>query len=355
MRGVYIHIPFCIRKCHYCDFYSVSDYSLQEAYFKALKNEIKDFSDKNARLQVDTVFFGGGTPSSVCGKYIAEILNLLREYFFLSENAEITLEANPKTFDEEKLLLYKESGINRLSMGLQSADCKSLKTIGRIHSLNEFESSYYLARKVGFSNINIDIMYGLPGETKEILADTLKTVIAFNPEHISAYALTLSENVPMYKMGLSYPDEDEVYKSYMMICDMLSSYRHYEISNFGKIPCQHNMLYWSRDEYIGFGAAASGFIGNKRYTNKSDINSYIKDFSQKESIEILDKNDAVFEYIMLGLRTDMGIDADMIYEKNKDFIDLMEKEGYLNNSGKRIILTDKGFFVSNRIISSLVI
>lgn len=355
MRGVYIHIPFCIKKCHYCDFYSISDYSLEESYFKALKSEIRDFSKKNGKLPIDTVFFGGGTPSSVDGKYISEILSLLRECFIISENAEITLEANPKTFDEEKLLLYKKSGINRLSMGLQSADCDSLKTIGRIHNLKEFESSYLLARKVGFSNINIDIMYGLPGETKEILADTVKTVIEFNPEHISAYALTLSENVPMYKMKLSYPKEDEVYKSYMMICEMLSSYRHYEISNFGKIPCQHNMLYWNRDEYIGFGAAASGFMGNTRYTNKSDINSYIKDFSQKESIEILDENDEAFEYVMLGLRTDNGIDADMIYEKNKEFIDLMQKEGYLINDGKRIILTDKGFFVSNSIISSLVI
>ena len=355
MRGVYIHIPFCIRKCNYCDFYSVSDYSLEEAYFNALKEEIRDFSKKHPNLTVDTVFFGGGTPSSVSGKYISEIISVLRECFIISEDAEITLEANPKTFDKEKLLLYKESGINRLSMGLQSADCESLEIIGRIHNLKEFESSYFLAREAGFSNINIDIMYGLPNETNEILAETIKKVLEFNPEHISAYALTLSENVPMAKMELSYPKEDEVFKSYMMICDMLSDYRHYEISNFGKIPCQHNMIYWNRDECLGFGAAAAGFFENKRYVNKSDIKSYIKNFSEKESIEILDENDADFEYVMLSLRTDGGIKADMIYEKNKDFIDSIEKEGYLKNDGKRIVLTNKGFFVSNKIISSLVI
>lgn len=355
MRGIYIHIPFCVKKCHYCDFYSITDYTIADKYFNTLKNEIRDFTHKNGKLKIDTVFFGGGTPSSVDAEYIADILRVLKESFIIADNAEITLEANPKTFDEDKLLCYKESGINRLSVGLQSADCESLKNIGRIHSLAEFEKSYFLARSAGFSNINIDIMYGLPSETKETLKNTLKSVIEFNPEHISAYALTLSESVPMYKMGFLYPTEDEVFENYMMICEMLSGYRHYEISNFGKIPCRHNMIYWSRDEYIGFGASASGFIGKKRYTNKSDIRAYINDFSKKESVEILSSEDELFEYIMLGLRTDKGINKDIIYGRNKNFIDSMEKEGYLINDGKKVILTDKGFFVSNSIISSLII
>ena len=290
-------------------------------------------------------------------------INTLKGYFLLSENAEITLEANPKTFDRNKLLHYKESGVNRLSIGLQSANSESLKTLGRIHSLSEFEKSYFLAREAGFSNINIDIMYGLPDEKKEILKKTVETLKDFNPEHISAYALTLGVNTPLYKMKLNYPDEDSIFENYMMICEMLSDYRHYEISNFGNIPCRHNLIYWNRDEYLGFGAAASGFFGNTRYTNKSEINSYIDDFFDKESIENLTEADELFEYVMLALRTDNGIDCGFLkekysydlYAKNKEFIDFFVKEGYMKKSDKGFFLTDKGFFVSNSIISSLEI
>lgn len=361
MRGVYIHIPFCLCKCLYCDFYSVSDYELEEVYFNTLKDEIRDFSEKNGKLNIDTLFFGGGTPSSVKGKYISDIISTVKECFTLSEKAEITLEANPKTFDSEKLQLYKEAGINRISMGLQSSDCKTLKRLGRIHTLSEFENSYLLARDTGFSNINIDIMYGLPDENRQTLKKTVESIKEFNPEHISAYALTLNENTPLYNMKLIYPDDDSIFENYMMICEMLDDYRHYEISNFGKIPCRHNLIYWNRDEYLGFGAAASGFAGNRRYTNKMDINLYIKDFSDKESVEFLSKSDELFEYIMLSLRMDKGINCDFlkenyfcdIYKKNNEFIDSMIKEGYMKKSGNNLLLTDKGFFVSNSIISSL--
>lgn len=363
MRGIYVHIPFCIKKCLYCDFYSVSDYELTEKYFEALKNEIRYFSEKNGKISVDTVFFGGGTPSSVKAEYILDVIYEIRKNFILSEDAEITLEANPKTFDREKLILYREGGINRLSIGLQSADFRTLRTLGRIHTLQEFEASYFLAREEGFLNINIDMMYGLPCESRETLKKTLDKIKALKPEHISAYALTLSESSPLYALKLNYPDDDSVFENYMTICEELSDYRHYEISNFGKIPCRHNLIYWNRDEYLGFGAAAASFYGGKRYVNKSDIKSYIKDFSEKESIEIINENDALFEYIMLSLRTDGGISLLHIkekynfdlYLKNKAFIDLMIKNGYMKMQNDVISLTDKGFFVSNYIISTLEI
>ena len=357
MIGIYVHIPFCVKKCAYCDFYSVSDYTLEKEYFKALKKEIESFPDDKA----DTVFFGGGTPSSVNAEYIAEIAELLKKKFSIVKNAEITLEANPKTFDKKKLEIYKNCGINRLSMGLQSANSIELERLGRIHSEAEFEASYNLARKCGFSNINIDIMYGLPFETKASLKRTLDTVLRLNPEHISAYALTLNENTPIMKMNYSYPDSDSVYESYKMICKAFCGYNHYEISNFGKIPCRHNLKYWNMDYYAGFGVAASGFYNNIRYTHKRSIKAYIDDCFGLETEEKLTKSDLIFETIMLSLRTESGLNFKYlkdnynysIYEKNKDLINRLVKEKIAEFTEDGFKLTEKGFFVSNSVISSL--
>lgn len=361
MTGIYIHIPFCVKKCFYCDFYSVENHEIKTAYFDALKNEIESFSKDNKNIKVDTIFFGGGTPSCVNASYISDIVELIKKEFDVMKDAEITIEANPKTFDREKLEIYRNCGINRISIGLQSADDIQLKKLGRIHTADDFEKAYELVRNCGFDNVNIDIMYGLPDEKEKNLYDTMENVLSYNPEHISAYALTISENTPIYRMNYSYPDDDSVYSRYMMICDMLKDYRHYEVSNFGKKICRHNMKYWTLEDYIGFGTSASGYYNGMRYTNTSDISEYIKDTSKKDEIICVNDEDKLTEYVMLSLRTDNGLSYKYILDnfgfdfenKNFDFLKNLYKEGCIKLSNDGFSLTDKGFFVSNSIISSL--
>jgi len=352
--GMYIHIPFCIKKCGYCDFYSVSDSSLSEEYIGAVVAEIREFYADNS-LKADTVYFGGGTPTVVNPELIGRVLSEIK----LTGNAEITIEANPKTFNSEKLHKYKEYGINRISMGLQSANDSELEMLGRIHNFKEFLASYELLRKTGFDNINTDIMYGLPYSNDNTLLKTLDELKKLDCEHISAYALTLSENTPIYKKNYEYPTDDEVFSQYMLTNEALSGYDHYEISNYAKIPSRHNLKYWTNKTYIGFGVGAHSYFNNQRWENISDIKKYIEKRG-KLNLQIVTEEDRYFEYIMLSLRLKSGLDLEHI--KNEFKIDFLEnhkakiekniESGYMIRENNRISLTEKGFFVSNSIISS---
>ena len=305
--GVYFHIPFCVKKCAYCDFYSVSDTASEKAYFEAMGKELEAYRGKN--IAVDSVFIGGGTPSVAGENEIAKLLEQAREIFSFAPDTEITIELNPKTFDEHKLLVYREAGINRISMGLQSANNDELLKLGRIHTAEEFLASYRLLRKMKFEKINADIMYGLPDSSCETLERTLTFLKNLECEHISAYALTLGEDSALYRKGYVFPDDDGVYEQYSLVCEMLSGYRHYEISNFvkkGEEPCRHNLKYWTRAPYIGFGAAAHSFFDGKRFCNPASIAEYISgNFTRNE--EKISKEEAYFEELMLSLRTDAGV------------------------------------------------
>ena len=323
--GLYFHIPFCVKKCAYCDFYSVSDTSSQTAYFKAIQKEMEHYRGK--QIAVDSVFIGGGTPSVADEAEIASVLEKARSIFDFAPDTEITIELNPKTFDEKKLLTYREAGINRVSMGLQSANNDELEKLGRIHTAEEFLTSYHLLRKTGFTNINADIMYALPDSSSDTLAKTLTFLKELACEHISAYALTLAEDSPLYQKGYVFPDDDGVYEQYRLVCKMLSDYRHYEISNFAKdnnSVCRHNFKYWTRAPYIGFGAAAHSFYENQRFFNPSDLAGYTA-FNFEREQETISKIEAQLEEVMLSLRTDKGLKTKQLlssfWEKNQKIIE----------------------------------
>jgi oxygen-independent coproporphyrinogen-3 oxidase len=359
--GLYFHIPFCIKKCSYCDFYSITDFELEKEYIDKILNEIDDFYIKNGKLSVDTIFFGGGTPSAISKKNIYRIMASVYDCFEVCDNSEISIELNPKTFDEKSLLVYKDAGINRVSMGLQSANDDELLALGRVHNFKEFLNSYYLLRELEFSNINIDIMFGLPNSNEKTLQKTLDEIKALKCEHISAYALTLSEKTPLYKMNYKYPSEDEIYEQYKLICQNLREYKHYEISNFAVKVCKHNLKYWTLKPYIGFGASAHSFFDGVRFSNVSDIYSYIKN-CKKQYITSETKEDEIFELIMLSLRLDSGIDNEQIkalynfdfIESYKDKLENFEKLGYMVKTKNGYALTEDGFFISNSIISSFL-
>ncbi len=358
--GLYFHIPYCVKKCDYCDFYSISDLSSQKAYFEAMGKEMEGYRGKN--ISVDSVFIGGGTPSYADAKEVAQLLRLAREIFSFSPDTEITIELNPKTFDKEKLLIYRESGVNRISMGLQSANDDELSKLGRIHTAKEFLSSYHLLREMGFSNINTDIMYGLPDSDLTTLEQTLTFLKELDCEHVSAYALTLGECSPLYQRGHQFPDDDGVYEQYRLVCEMLSDYRHYEISNFAKAglsPCRHNLKYWERAPYIGFGAASHSFFEQSRWGNPSDIKSYVEQVQGGKrpfAVNISDE-EAMWETLMLSLRTDRGVDFSVLphgfLEENGSLLQQYEAHGYIIMEETGFRLSEDGYFVSNSILTSL--
>ncbi len=362
MTGIYVHIPFCKSKCNYCDFYSVCNDDLKESYFNRLYEEISSYK-KYGKIKIDTIFFGGGTPSLVDEKYILKTLEEIDKVFDIDKNSEITLEANPRTFSKDKLRAYINNGINRISMGLQSANNDELKKIGRLHTREDFLRAYNDVREIGFSNVNTDIIYGLMDSSLESLSKTAQFVKELNCEHISAYALTISENTPLYKMDFSYPDDDEVYAQYKFLCSYFSDYRHYEISNFGKKICRHNMKYWDMSDYIGFGAGAYSYFMGERFSNISDIGEYIKRENPIAEKEKRDNLDELNEEIMLSLRTDTGLNTDRIKEKygydtikeKGSYIESFIKNGYAKNTKNGFSLTDDGFFVSNSVISHLLV
>ena len=316
---LYFHIPFCVRKCLYCDFLSApADGRIRVRYMDALIREAKERAGDYRDYRVVSVFIGGGTPTIVPPEQIARLLDTVREGYELEEDAEITIEANPGTVDEKTLQLYFQAGINRLSIGLQSADNRELAALGRIHTYGQFLGTYHMARKCGFSNINVDLMSALPGQTLPCWLGTLEKVLALEPppEHISAYSLILEEGTPFYEMEqkgeIRLPDEDCDRTMYEKTKERLewAGYHRYEISNYA-LPgyeCRHNCGYWRRREYLGLGIGAASLIGNVRFRNGDSLEDYLDDpLGVREEVQELSLQEQMEEYMFLGLRMTEGV------------------------------------------------
>lgn len=368
--GIYIHIPFCKSKCYYCDFVSFANKeSLQEEYVEAVIKEIKHID--LSKYSINTIYIGGGTPSILDSKYITQIINEINGVgaSIAHPNAEITIEVNPGTVDREKLQDYKEAGINRLSIGLQSTADNLLKEIGRIHKYEDFLKAYNQAREVGFKNINVDLMLGLPNQTLEILENSVSKIINLNPEHISIYSLILEEETKLYDMvnrgELELPSEEIERKMYWKVKEMLeeSGYIHYEISSFAKqgYKSRHNSDCWEQKEYIGIGAAAHSYLDDKRYSNTESVEEYIKNINQnnfEQNISIHEKQNKESkqnEYMLLGLRKIQGVSIkdfknkfgeNPIFLYNKELAKLV-KEDLIEIDGDYIRLTEKGLDLAN--------
>ena len=317
--GIYVHIPFCKRKCYYCDFVSYDNkYEKIDSYIETVKKEIEDTSNEFTKNHiVSTIYFGGGTPSFLESKYIKLLLENIRRNFNVSSNAEITLEVNPGTITEEKLKTYQMCGINRLSIGLQTTNDNLLKKIGRIHTYSEFLSTYNLARKLGFSNINVDLIFSLPDESLDDLKLDLEKIIELNPEHISTYSLIVENGTKIKELieenadGYNLPSENIERQMYWYIKHTLeeNGYEHYEISNFAKegYESKHNLNCWNQKEYFGFGAAAHSFIDGIRFSNKKILSEYIFNFKSRDIEEKMNREELAKEYMMLGLRKIDGV------------------------------------------------
>lgn len=370
--SLYIHIPFCKQRCFYCDFPTFAGKErFREEYIDALIKEIKE---KCSDYLIKTIFIGGGTPSYLEENELEKLLITVSK-LKLSSKLEYSMECNPGTVNENKLKIMKKYGVNRISFGLQSCNDNLLKKIGRIHTLEEFLENYNLARKVGFDNINIDLMYGLPNLTIQEWRNTLEKICKLKPEHISAYSLIIEEGTAFYKLyekdKLELPSEDEERIMDKMTKDILkdNGYHQYEISNFalyGK-ECEHNKVYWSLDEYIGVGSASSSYIDGYRFTNTSDINDYIEKISNNISV-IIERyknsiEDEMEEFVFMGLRMVSGIDL-LKFEKKfgvdinsiyKEIIEKNIKDGLLVVKENKMFLTAKGMELSNSVMSDFIL
>lgn len=367
--GLYIHIPFCKQKCYYCDFCSYANkLNMQDQYIYSIIKEIKNIKDKENYL-IKTIYIGGGTPSIVDSDKIAEIIFEIKNDFKIFKEVEITIEVNPGTITENKLKKYSECGINRLSIGLQSANDKILKEIGRIHNYMDFERTYKLARKVGFKNVNVDLMIGLPGQTIRDVEETLEKILEKSPEHISVYSLIIEEGTILQKKiengDVKLFDEDIERSMYWRVKDVLekNNYIQYEISNFSKqsYESRHNTDCWKQKEYIGIGISAHSYLNSMRFSNICDIEEYIKNIQNKEyekNVIIHEKQDydtMMNEYMILGLRMLKGINIEEFknkfninpIKKYQKELKKMEKADLLEINDKKIILTKKGIDFAN--------
>ena len=368
---LYVHIPFCVRKCQYCDFLSgPSDEETKDRYIEALLKEIRA-AEHTEDYEIVSVFIGGGTPSVLKAEAIASIMRTLQEQFFFCEDAEVTIEANPGTVDLEKLTIYRNVGINRLSLGLQSTDAEELKLLGRIHSYEEFLKSYEWAREAGFSNINIDLMFAIPGQTGEAWRQHLYQVAELNPEHISAYSLIIEEGTPFAEQNLDLPDEDTEYQMYEDTAEILEryGYRQYEISNYAKqgYMCRHNAGYWQRREYLGFGLGASSLYRGMRFSNTRRMQEYLKESRNPDQIRkdvtVLSRNERIEEFMFLGFRMTEGI-SEKKFEENfdvrlmdvyGDILQKYEETGFVEHIETKWRLTRKGIHVSNHILADFLL
>lgn len=321
--GIYVHIPFCKQKCLYCDFISFEGIiEKEEQYTEALKKEILENAKKIENDIVTTIYVGGGTPSYIDSKYIVDVLETIKKNYNIKKNAEITIEVNPGTVTKEKLKDYKNVGINRLSIGLQSTNNKILKEIGRIHTYEDFLETYQMARRVGFKNINVDLMLALPDQDCKILVDSLQEIIKLSPEHISIYSLILEEGTRLQKLAeqgsITLPKDEIERQMYWDTKKVLekNGYIHYEISNFAKssYESRHNLNCWKQKPYLGFGVAAHSYYNKTRYSNVANIKQYIdaeKGLMHAHNTKIIHekqtKQDEQKEYMMLGLRKIEGV------------------------------------------------
>lgn len=361
--GVYIHIPFCVKKCRYCDFLSgPATEEIQKKYVETLLKEMEGYGKLLGSRKIETVFFGGGTPSILDGRKILAIMDGLRSFGSLLEDAEITIEANPGTVDREKLCLWKQAGINRISFGLQSADDQELRRLGRIHTWETFLQNYRLARACGFSNINVDLMSALPGQTVKQWKRTMEQVTELGPEHISAYSLIIEEGTPFYEAYANHPEflptEEEEREMYYETKAFLASkgYERYEVSNYAKpgYECRHNLSYWNRIDYLGLGLGAASLLGNVRKTNQTELSEYLKENFEGEE-ELLTPKAAMEEHFFLGLRKMEGVKWTDYRPQYEEIVKKLLREGLLEESGERIRLTEYGIDVSNYVLSEFLL
>ena len=340
---IYIHIPFCKKKCLYCDFYSVTDKSLFEAYTNALIKEIESIKG----TKTDTVYIGGGTPTAI-GDFLIKIVDAVNENLILSKDCEFTVEANPGTVDFEILSALKKRGVNRISLGAQSFNDNELLSLGRIHNANQIFESCDLIKKAGFTNFSLDLMLAIPHQTMGSLSYSLECIKKINPPHVSAYSLIVEEGTPFYDMELSLPDEDEEREMYYYTEEALKAFGlyRYEISNFSRpgVESRHNTGYWQDKEYIGLGAGAHSYYQGARYSNASDICAYINGKGRKEDYTPISEKERKLELFMLGLRMCKGV------EYNGEFPErvnpLLEK-GLLEIRMGRLCLTKRGTDCAN--------
>lgn len=374
--GIYVHIPFCKQKCRYCDFTSFSNRNEYiNEYVKAVLYEIDAKAEKynlnGEKLNIDTIYIGGGTPSIISEQYIEEILNKIRQKFNVLDNAEITIEVNPGTVNEDKLKKYLQAGINRISIGLQSSKDELLKMLGRIHTYEQFEQVYEMVRNVGYKNVNVDLMIGLPNQTLSDVQDTLNKIVLKNPEHISVYSLIVEENTMMNdlieKNILKLPDEELERKMYWNVKETLqkNGYIHYEISNFAKpgFESKHNSNCWDQHSYIGLGLAAHSYFDGVRFSNTENLKDYIRNCNDKNYEENVvvhekqDKNKMMNEYMLLGLRKINGINICDFNKKfscefkefYKDKLTKLQELGLIELENNNIKLTNKGLDLANQV------
>lgn len=372
--GIYIHIPFCVSKCIYCDFTSITDKKKIEKYFNYLLEEIKMYKSILKEYKIKTIYIGGGTPSFVNEKYIKKVINEIKKYNDFSDDIEFTIEVNPGSINEEKLKEYISLGINRLSIGLQSTNDNMLKTIGRVHTFHDFKEKYSLARRLGINNISLDLMFGLPSQELNDFIKSIERVIDLSPEHISAYSLKVERGTKLYDLvknkKLLLPTEELDRKMYEILINKLESngYNLYEISNFSKkgYESKHNLSYWNRKEYLGLGISAHGFISDERYGNENSFEKYFKKIDQgKKPINEINKiyeDEALFEEIMLNLRLTKGINIEEISRKYsidflKEYNEIIEEllnDGLIKIKDNYLFIPKEYLSLSNSIIEKFI-
>lgn len=366
--GLYIHIPFCIRKCNYCDFCSFpgSGENRMIAYTDELRRRMAKAAEKCLSYTVDTVYFGGGTPTLLPLSCWETLMRCIRKNYTVSTDCEITCECNPATADRAYFSTLRRLGVNRLSMGLQSAHDHELSLLGRAHGFADFRVCFQDAREAGFDNVSVDLMYGIPDQTVTSFEKTLQEVVALSPEHISAYGLKIEDGTPFARnqSSLSLPDEDTEWELYRLCSRLLArhGYRKYEISNFAKkgYHSRHNLRYWQRKDYLGFGVAAHSCFKGERFGNSRDLGAFLAGESIEEERVTLSHWDELYEYLILGFRLADGIEEGAFvsrfgmtfaeyYPKTEELI----RQGFLQRRDGHIAFTDRGFFVSNAILSDL--
>lgn len=369
---LYIHIPFCVQKCKYCDFLSApATAQVQNAYMEALTEEIKAAGAEGSL--VVSIFIGGGTPSAVEPDQIKKVMETVKERFVLAEDAEISMEMNPGTVTQESLAIYRRAGINRISIGLQSAHNRELQKLGRIHSYEQFLDTYEKVRAAGFTNVNVDLMSALPGQTLRDWKETLSQILMLvpQPEHISAYSLIVEEGTPFYEMNekgmLHLPDEDTDREMYWTTAEVLKAagYEQYEISNYARAgyACKHNCGYWTRRDYIGFGIGAASLVDNIRFRNCDSIERYLQNPSGcREDVQRLDIREQMDETMILGLRmlegvncgrfqNTFGVSVEEIYQPQ---IEESIKQGLMMYRGEYLALTKRGLDLSNYVMAKFL-
>ena len=375
--GIYVHVPFCQSKCPYCDFVSYTGKSQVEkdAYLAALLKEGASYQSLLAGVTGKSLYIGGGTPTCLTGGQLIMLFTALHKLFKLPQNIEITIETNPGTINEEKLLALSKIGCNRLSLGVQSFNPRELQALGRIHSPEDVYNTYELARCTGFKNINLDLMYGLPGQQVQDWRDNLKKVVTLRPEHISLYQLNIEKNTPfaflLQKGLLENFDQDEAFIMYSEAISYLEAkgYHHYEISNFalpGK-KAVHNSLYWLNEEYLGLGAGASGYLQGVRYTNESNLEDYQRALLTQNRLpvaekELIDEELAMGESMFLGLRLLQGVNKSEFLKRHGISIENryehvlkgLKKQGLLQETLTHVALTKKGVFVANNVFQEFL-